>query len=88
MSSPEYSVERSMARHPAGRFADEMDEPTLDCWCGAHGAVEVQLQRLTDDAAWQTFVRHVRCLEHGLEALTVQLEAPHIVDRVVLMPLG
>lgn len=64
-----------------------MDEPTLDCWCGAHGAVEIQLQGLSPTADWVTFFRCVRCLQHGLQSLEMQLEVPRNVDRVVLMPL-
>lgn len=65
-----------------------MDEPTIDCYCGAEGALEVQLWMLDDLADWKIMSCHVRCLEHGLNTIETVLEVPRGVQRMVVMPLG
>ena len=76
-----------MARHPAGRHAQGMHEATIDCWCGAPGAVEVQEQTLDDNACWQVLTYQTRCLKHGLDALDTAARRLREHDRVVVMPL-
>ena len=64
-----------------------MDEPTLDCYCGTHARLEIQLQTLTNDARWSIYHRSARCLEHSAELLECSIDALQEHHRIVLLPL-
>lgn len=82
------SAERSIARHPAGRQRGGMDEATIDCWCGAPGAVEIQCQMLSDQLAWEIYLRLTRCTQHSLGLLESLINSQEEHNRIVLMPLN
>lgn len=82
------STERPMFGPLLTGLARRMDEPTLDCWCGEYGQVELQLQSLSDRADWTIYHRCVRCHKHALSILDSVLEYPlEGGQRIVLMPL-
>ena len=64
-----------------------MDEPTIDCQCGAPGRVEYQLQELDDTAEWHTYRRGVRCVEHLDYDVPRMITDLSLNERMVLHPL-
>lgn len=69
------------------REREGMDEPTIDCQCGAPGRFEIQLQELTEAAEWGCLLRGVRCDEHLGDDLPWLLKRVETHQRIVLMPL-
>lgn len=76
-----------MAKHPAGRQRVGMDESRIDCWCGHVAVVEVQEQRLTDDARWAIDTREAVCWEHLGRLVEDAIDSLINHRRVVVVPL-
>lgn len=82
------STERPMFGPIQTGLAHRMDEPILDCFCGADGVVELQAQVLDDSLSWMIYSRTTKCAQHALTLLEALLSVepwPHA--RIVLIRL-
>lgn len=87
MSAATPSTVRPMASERTFTHHREMDEPTIDCWCGADAQLEIQLQSLGESLAWELQLRAARCFAHSLPTLLEDVRDMRPHDRIVLMPL-
>ena len=84
MSAALESTDRPMFGGQIVRERLAMDEPTIDCWCSAHGEYDVELQVLDRHADWQPCFTACRCREHLPLILDSMVDALSEHSRVVV----
>ena len=61
-----------------------MDEPTIDCWCSAHGEYDIELQVLDLRAEWESIFNVTRCREHLPMIMQSMVDALSEHSRIVV----